>query len=185
MNRIALLAVLIGIFGINCMSVQLPESQKILEIYKSENPMIPIGPSYIKIVTPPHDSIRPIYLDGCYIGTVVDIDSIGMFTGPHSLSFLSEWEKEYYRERYNYRTSCLTPGTPIYTGAGSKIVMTATLGAFMQPGQTQTFQMDYSKVERAIKAAEEGRGGPDVVWLIVPIGVAFVIGWVVIGSLGE
>lgn len=169
---------------------------------------VPTSPSYIKIKAPAADSNRPIYLDGCYIGTIASIDSIGMFTGPHIASFFSDLEKEYYIAEYNYfsvphvNTSCLglnksTWFEKSYVGWGSKIIVAGSRGAFMQPGQTQIFAMDYGKVEALIEEAKVAKakaeteiiehGSASAGWWVIPVSLAAIaIGAIVIvSSSGE
>ncbi|MBA7607895.1 hypothetical protein ES703_15064 [subsurface metagenome] len=149
LTAIALLVVLTGIsFGIGC-APQLIPPRRIGISSLAER--IPTSPSYLKITTPAADSNRLIYLDGCYVGTVKSIDSISMFTGPHSISFFSEWEKRGYRKRYNMLSWF---GIPIYVGDGDWIVAVATWDVFIQPGRVQTFHINYSEVARAIEAAK-------------------------------
>ncbi len=183
-----LLAISFGVCLISCVSVpslDIRPPHKIGESSHAKTETPPLAASYIKIVTPAADSNRPIYLDGCYIGTVASIDSIGMFTGAHSVSYLSEWEKRYYREFYNYKINCLYPGVPIFTGAGELIIMAGTWNTFLQPGQTQTVAMNYNEVQRTLASIERQMGN-SFIWVLVGSLVVIAVGSIIlVSSSGE
>jgi|GEM_PF-5446895 len=134
------------------------------------------GVSYLKIQAPSVDSLRRIYLDGCCVGTIATIDSIGVLAGEHIVSFFPNFYTGI-KQKLNVANGSTDTSyaVTVFDGADATDVWAAgTYYAYIEPNKTITISMNYREVTRVANEIEATRRAVATNGLLITVGLAIV-----------